>query len=452
MKKLTFFFCLITGGLMAQPGYINTVAGNGNLAYGGDGGQATAASLQYPYGVTTDAIGNIYIADQANNRIRKVDVTTGKISTVAGNGTFSYSGDGGQATAAEIAYPAGVAVDINGNIYISDFDNSLIRKVTVSTGIITTIAGNYTLGSGYSGDGGPATAAEIDSPRGLVVDASGNVYFTEYDSRIRKIDATSANISTVAGNGVSGFYGDGGQATAAELNFAPGVALDNLNNLYIVDLNNNRVRMVTASTGIITSIAGNGNMGYYGDGGQATAAEFSRPYGIAVDNAHNVYVADEGNSAVRKINTTSGIITTAAGNGTPGFWGDGGPATAAEINNRDNVCVDGAGNLYIADYWNNRIRKSIAVTGINEISNYENIKIYPNPAQNVIYLQESGGFSKGTILNLYTITGEQVLNMNITSSLDELSIPLENLDAGVYFISLQTSDGVKTVKKIEILR
>ncbi len=311
-------------------GLINTIAGNGNAGYSGDNGAAVNAELQYPGGVAVDSNGNVYIDDYYNSRIRKITASTGVITTVAGNGTAGYSGDGGAATSAELNYPTAVAVDAYGNIYIADNSNERVRKVTVSTGIITTIAGNGNLG--YSGDGGAATSAELDLPLSVAVDSSGNIYIADFGNRVRKVTVSSGIITTVAGDGTAGYSGDGGAATSAELNYPSGVAVDSSGNIYIGDTSNERIRKVTVSTGVITTVAGNGTLGYSGDGGAATSAELGYPWGVAVDSSGNIYIGDSNNNRVRKVTVSTGIISTIAGNGTGGYTGDGGTATNAELN------------------------------------------------------------------------------------------------------------------------
>jgi len=356
----------------ATTGIITTVAGNGAFGYSGDGGPATSADLNEPGGVAVDAAGDLYIADTDNSRIRKVAATTGIITTVAGNGTSGYSGDGGPGTSAELNDPFGVAVDAAGNLYIADTGNYRIRTVAATTGIVTTLAGNapcYLADVGpsctcYSGDGGPATSAQLNVPAGTAEDAAGNLYIADTaNSRIRKVAAATGIVTTVAGNGAYGYSGDGGPATSAQLNFPPGVAADSGGNLYIADYDNARIRKVAAATGIITTVAGNGTAGYSGDGGPATSAQLNGPFGAAVDAAGNLYIDDEGNGRIRKVAATSGIITTVAGNGTAGYSGDGGPATSAQLDRPSGAAVDAAGNLYIADEGNNRIRK-VAAAGI----------------------------------------------------------------------------------------
>jgi RHS repeat-associated protein len=330
---------------------ITTIAGNGTYGYSGDGGPATDAALYNPHGVAVDAVGNIYIADWINHRIRKVD-TSGIITTVAGNGTEGYSGDGGPATEAALNRPACLDVDATGNLYIADQNNHRVRKVDTS-GIITTVAGNGV--QGYSGDDGPATEAEMNLPVGVDVDALGNLYIVEhYGHRIRKVDAGGI-ITTVAGTGNGGYNGDGISATEARIFFPEDVVLDDAGNLYIADFINDRIRKVDTS-GIITTVAGNGTGGYSGDGGPATEAMLQGPAGVELDSAGNLYIACFQGNRIRKVDT-SGIITTVAGNGVQGYNGDDGPATEAELNWAAETAMDAAGNLYIADYTNHRIRK-----------------------------------------------------------------------------------------------
>ena len=297
------------------PGIITTVAGNGTGGYTGDSGAATSAEINTVFRQATDSAGNIYIAEYSNNRIRKVTAATGIITTVAGNGTAGFLGDGGQATSAELKGPQGVSVDSAGNLYIADYGNFRIRKVNVATGIITTVAGN---GSGvYSGDGGAATSAGLVAPGEVYVDSVGNLYITDYNGcRIRKVSAGTGIMTTVAGTGTVGYSGDGGAATSAALHSPGGVALDSAGNLYITDQKNNRIRKVSASTGIITTVAGNGTQGFSGDGGPATSAELYYPGTLAIDSADNLYFSDQFNNRIRKVDAKTQVITTLAGTGT----------------------------------------------------------------------------------------------------------------------------------------
>ena len=340
---------------VSPAGIITTVAGNGTRGFSGDGGPATAAPLSAG-GVAVDAAGNIYVADGYSNRIRKAS-SAGTITTVAGNGLYKFSGDGGAATAASLCYPEGVAVDGGGNLYIADAENARVRKVSPA-GIITTVAGNGI--EGFSGDGGLATAASLGYPYGVAADAAGNIYVVEWLSSVIRKVSPAGIITTVAGNGIPGFSGDGGPATAASLGNPSGVAVDAAGNLYVADTYNHRIRKVSPA-GIITTVGGSGATGvigggFSGDGGPATAASLWNPGGVAVDAAGNIYVADTGSDRIRKV-SPAGIITTVAGNGDWGFSGDGGPATAASLGYPSGVAVDAAGDIYVADVENNRIRK-----------------------------------------------------------------------------------------------
>lgn len=373
---------------VAPDGTILTVAGNGQWGYSGDGGPATAAKLGIPAGLAVDSAGNLYIADFNNGRIRKVD-GTGTISTVArsrgpqgpwavavdsagnlyiaesgdnlvtkvtpdgatsiivgGGPEYGYNGDGGPASAARLNIPVGVAVDSTGNVYFADSGNYRIRKVAAD-GIISTVAG--TGDAAYLGDGGPATAAQLSGPRGVGTDWAGNAYIAD-GNRIRKV-TPNGTITTFAGTGVPGYAGDGGPAANAQI--GPGdVAVDSAGSVYFTEAN--RIRKV-APDGIISTVAGTGARGYSGDGGPATKAQLNYPGRLALDSSGNLYLADTGNYRVRKV-APDGTISTVAGNGTLGHAGDGGPATDAQTRS-SGIALDLAGNLYISDDVNNCIRK-----------------------------------------------------------------------------------------------
>jgi uncharacterized protein (TIGR03437 family) len=344
---------------------INTIAGNGAPGYGGDNGPAGASQLNTPTGVAVDSAGNLYVADSLNGRVRKIPQSD-SISTVAGNGVYSYSGDGGPAAKAEVRLPQAVAVDASGNRYIADSGNHVVRKVAAN-GTITTIAG--TGAAGFGGDGGSAASAQLNTPTGVAVDKSGNIYIADSgNNRVRRI-AASGSISTVAGTGAAGFGGDGGPATSAQLYIPFGLAVDASGDLYIAELGNNRVREVSTA-GTITTVAGNGTTAFAGDGGPAVDAELNYPQAVAVDSAGNLYIADTLNFRVRMV-TTGGLIDTVAGNGTAGYSGDLGQATAAQIASATGVAVDSVGSLYISDgashirkVYSNGIIQTIAGNGV----------------------------------------------------------------------------------------
>jgi sugar lactone lactonase YvrE len=381
-------------------GAITTIAGTGANGFSGDNGPAASAQISSVYGLTVDGSGNLYIADIGNLRIRKV--SGGTITTVAGNGVAGFSGDGGAATSASFETPYGVAVDGSGSLYISDWSNNRIRKVaggTINTvaggsigdngpavfaglssagglvkdglgnvyvadsfyhrvrkissaGVITTVAGTGI--SGYSGDNGPATSAQLNSPGGLALDGGGNLYIADSaNNRIRKVTA-GGTITTFAGSGTPSYSGDNGPAISAQLNNPDALLLDGANNLYISDTGNYRIRMVAAATGNITTVAGNGTSGFSGDNGPATSAQISAVYAMTFDSLGNGYLADSGNYRIRKI--TNGTITTVAGTGANGYSGDGGPAASAQISSVFGLAADASGNLYLGDSGNNRIR------------------------------------------------------------------------------------------------
>lgn len=346
------------------------IAGTGVAGFSGDGGLASVAQIDFPVGVAVDQQSNLYIADANNSRIRKVNLSSGNISTVAGNGSIGFSGDGGLATDAALHRARQVAVDAQGNLYITDLDNQRIRKVDAVTKIITTIAGTGV--AGFSGDGNLATLAQLHMPRGVQVDASGNIFIADRDNhRIRKIDITTSNISTIAGTGTAGFSVN--LATSAQLNQPGGVAVDNDGNIYIADSHNHRIRKILASTGEIVTIAGDGTANFGGDGGLATAAQLNTPGDVAVDASGNLYIADKENHRIRKIDAATQMISTVAGTGIASFSGDG-LATSVDLNSPVGVAVDGNNDVYIADRNNHRIRKlevatemlsTIAGTGIS---------------------------------------------------------------------------------------
>ncbi len=333
---------------------INTVAGNATGGYLSDGVPATSTELHNPTTIAKDAAGNLYIADYSNARVRMVN-PAGIISTIAGTGVAGYNFDNVPATTAKLNQPNGVAVDAAGNIYIAEMAGNRIRKINTS-GIITTIAGNGT--SGITGDGGPATSALVNHPSNIAIDGGGDIYISDWGNNEIRMINTSGNMIKIAGTGIGGYSGDG-IATAQKLAAPYSVSLDALGNLYLSDENNDILRKINLSTGILTTIAGTAvTPGSTGDGGPATAAKFNHPDGI-VANAGQLYIADFGNNKIRVINLTTGIVTTAVGNGTAGFAGDGTPATSAGvmINGPAGVYLDPSGNLFIADYTNNRVRE-----------------------------------------------------------------------------------------------
>ncbi len=337
-------------------GTITSVAGatvdSRQYGFSGDGGPASSAQLYHPRAIAFDKAGNAYVADTLNQRIRKIDAG-GTITTVAGNGTEGFAGDGGPAFQAALNQPHGVAVDSSGNLYIADSANHRIRRVD-RQGVITTVAGNGTPDA--TGDDGPARAATVKDPKTLATDAADkNLYIADTgNNRVRRIDLTTGVITTVAGVTKAGAEGDGGPSAKAQLNSPRGLWLTGDGTLYIADTDNHRIRRVDTG-GTITSVAGTGVAGYSGDGGPAAQAQLNDPRAVVADGTGNIYVGEELGQRIRRIDP-AGTITTIAGNGSPGFAGDGGPSSAAQLDHLRALSLDPDGSLWVADTFNNRVR------------------------------------------------------------------------------------------------
>jgi hypothetical protein len=459
MKKITNLFaslCLLIAAGAVKAQTISTLAGTGVSGFSGDGGQATAAQIAEPGSVAVDNLGNVYIGDYGNKCVRKIDMGSGIISTVAGiPGQSGFSGDGGPATAAELDLITGIAIDKNNNLYIADDNAQVVRKVD-NSGIITTIGGIGNV-NGYTGDGGPGTAAEMNYPTGVGVDNAGNVYEADQGNNVIRMIAPNGIITTFAGNGTSGYSGNGGQATAAELNSVVGVTADDYGNVYISDGSNAVIRVINTS-GVISTIIGNGTSGYSGDGGQATTAQIAGSGGnmsnLAYDSVGNqhMFIPDLYNYVVRQYDMVTGIITTCAGNHSSGYSGDGGPATAAEMAATFGTALDLTGDLFIADFGNSVIRevKGIAPLGIkNNIHVNPSVAIYPNPAKNNVFVNMLSISSKVT-LELYNEMGSQVMNETVTGN-QVLNLPVSDLASGLYLLKVTPANGQPIIKKINII-
>ncbi|MGE0222652.1 MAG: hypothetical protein AB7S57_05280 [Acetobacteraceae bacterium] len=335
---------------------ISTAVGTGEQGYGGDGGPASAARLNNPFDAAFDADGNLIFSDTFNHVIRRVDARDGSISTIAGTGERGFAGDGGPATRAQLNEPYGVVVDRNGTVFFADRLNRRVRKVDAN-GIITTLAGD---GSGkYSGDGGPAATAGLAEPNGLALDsAHARLFIADVaDHRVRVVDLGSGTIGTFAGTGEGRHDGDGGPATAAGIFGARAVALAPDGSLYVMERQGSSIRRIR--DGIIETVAGTGARGYAGDGHDARHAVFNAPKEMAVDAAGNIFVVDTENHAIRLIAADSWIVNTIAGNGVAGPGGDGGPAIAAGLARPHGVTIGPDGAAYVGDSENHRIRKLV---------------------------------------------------------------------------------------------
>jgi len=369
----------------------------------------------------------------------KID-TSGIISTFAGIGTPGYEGDGGLAINAKLNTPYSLAFDDTGNVLITDYGGYDIRKVNTA-GIITTIAGGFYPGSG--GDGGLAIHAQLKHPAGIVIDRSGNIYFADannYD--IRKIN-TAGIITTIAGVGVYGYTGDGGLAVNAKLGATGMIAFDRSGSLLITDWKQHVVRRIDMSTNIITTIAGTGVNGYSGDGGLAIYAALESPTGIAIDDNNNIYISDQGANVVRKINVSTGVITTFAGNDSAGYSGDGGLAIKAKLNNENNVTFDKSGNAYVADTYNNRIRKITADTTKIIVNKTLYPGISPNPARTSVTITTKVNFETLTITDAL---GQTVFSKVYTST-KSTTIDISSYAVGMYFVKLNGVWSEKFVKE-----
>ncbi|MBS1586695.1 MAG: T9SS type A sorting domain-containing protein [Bacteroidetes bacterium] len=417
---------------------IKTIAGSGTSL--GDEGPATAAQVIGPYCGAFDMYGNYYFGQSFGApRIRMID-TDGIIHTVAGNGTNGFSGDGGIATSAQFNQINGMTVDSIGNIYISDLQNYRIRKVDATTHIITTIAGTGV--NGYSGDGGPAINAAI-SPAVLCVDKYGNIYFVDKSERIRKI-ATNGVINTIAGTGIQGFSGDGGNALNANLDLNQSICIDMSGNLLFGC--NLRIRKIDLSSGIISTIGGTGNYGYNGDEIPASAANFGN-FGICIDKSNNLYIADYGGNRIRQIDI-AGMIHTVAGNGVGTYTGDGGNATNASIFHPEGVAIDQCGNLYIADEGNDRIRKvtfhpNCFPENVNQVNATNEITIYPNPAKDQLTITAGSDVNEVMVLNAMG----QILIAQKNYKGNKAIVNVSRLAAGVYFVKVSDKDGNVATKR-----
>jgi len=444
MKKHTLllsFFTFFLWQVTAQAQIITTVAGGGTNNPG-DGGQAIDCELNSPTGVAVDASGNFYICERDAHRVRKVS-TDGIITTFAGTGVAGYSGDGGMATAAMLNRPYHIVVDAIGNVLFSEGNNHCIRKVN-STGVISTIAG--TGNSGFNGDGILATVAQLNSPSGIAIDNANNIYIADFDNnRVRKVNNFGI-ITTIVGTGATLYNGDNIPATNANLWAPAGVVIDNANNLFITDYRHHRIRKVNSS-GIITTIAGNGSFGFSGDSYAATTAQLNGPIGICSDGIGNVFFSDVHNKRVRKINN-DGVISTIAGNGLSGFAGDGGLATLARVASLG-LAFDNVGSLLVCDYpiSISRVRRISNLVSAHDITK-ENINtvmlLFPNP-NNGNFIVNLSTIQKYTARVVITDIVGRIIHEIYVQTNEPLPITLD-APSGMYIITAITNDGLFTQK------
>jgi hypothetical protein len=449
MKTVRSYLVLLFWACMQYQAHgqiITTVAGNGTGGYSGDYGPATAAQIRSPRGIAKDDAGNLYFSEPNNYIVRKVS-PTGTITTYAGTGSSGFSGDGGPATIAQLGLPTGIALDKAGNLYIATA-GARVRKVDPA-GNISTFAGT---GSGViSGDGSPATAAGLGSPIAVGVDTGGNVYIGG-SYCIRKVD-NAGIITTIAGTGTLGFSGDGGPATSATIRNVDQVIADRANNIYFTDEQNNRVRKIDGA-GIITTVAGSGIGAYAGDGGMAIDAKLSAPYGVFVDSCGLIYIS--GFEDVIRVVNSLGRIYTIAGTGVTGFSGDGGPASSAQLNKPTNLFLDKNNDLFFTDALNYRVRKielprcdslvfPSAVADVTATG--QGMHIYPNPNEGDFSIKINTGSSAPVQVSIVTIVGAVVRQYTIPPGKET---PLQpHLPPGMYMVVAVTEQG-RLVEKMVV--
>jgi hypothetical protein len=440
MKARFLFVIALVCQLFTQAQIITTVAGVGT-AQPGDGGPATDCKLNEPIGVAVDAAGNIYIAERAKHCIRKID-PSGTITTVAGAwGVAGYSGDGGPATAARLNEPYGIILDEVGNIYFSEQLNNCIRKINIA-GIISTIAGNGTVG--YSGDGGPATNAQFAGAGFIALDGAGNIYVPDFGNHcIRKVSTTGI-VTTVAGGNGPGYSGDGGIATDAKMNRPKGIVTDALGNLYVAEYGSNRIRKITTS-GVISTIAGTGTAGYNGEDIDATSAQLKGPLSLAIDNTNSLYISEPDNYRIRKI-SASGKITTIAGTGINGSSGDGGPATNATFQTLTGLCLNSSGALFLNDIGSDKVRRIAGVVGVETHvkSECQTIEVFPVPNNGIFSVQTPLAIS---FVNVYNIGGVLVHEQTCIGT--ETQVDITAQPPGAYIVYVRCGDKMYVSKVVK---
>ncbi|MCD6011753.1 MAG: hypothetical protein K0Q79_1615 [Flavipsychrobacter sp.] len=441
MKKLLFILLFFVP-VITQGQIITTIAGNGIQANTGEGGAATAASFNYPTKILFDKSGNYYLGLGAyGKRIRKIDAS-GIMTNFAGTGASAYSGDGGPATAATFAHISDLAFDSSYNMYIADAYNNCIRRIDKTTGIVTTFAGTGV--AGFSGDGGPATNAKLNTPNCLCFDDNQNLYITDgVNYRIRKV-TPGGIISTVAGNGIAGIGigSDGVPATSASIN---PMGIVEANNILYMSNDHSRIFKINLSSGIISYFIGNGLGGHSGDGGPATAAGV-RPNYITIDKFGNIFIAESYFHRIRMVNA-SGYIYTIAGTGTSGYSGDGGPATAAELAFPAGIALDSCGNIYTPEK-NSWVVRKITFPKCNYLGTVEQlpsreISIYPNPTSSLLHIQYT---TPNTTYQLVNLVGATLHSGTLKEATNTISI--QHLPPGIYLLHLTAPNGNRTINKI----
>lgn len=434
-------FLLCSCGTFAQQYAISTIAGTGAPGSSGNGGSALAADLLYPSGLALDVDGSLYFTQGSDHVVRVVDTQGGTIAHVAGTGTLGFGGNGGPASDAGLAAPYDLAFDAAGNLYISEGDAYRIRKINVVDGIIGTFAGTTSPGNNTEV---PALAADLNGPRGIAFNAQGELFISMVGNDcVRYIDADSSHLHAFAGtgnNGSAGFSGDGGAALVAQLYSPYGIAVAPNGNVHIADLNNRRIRMVDVSTGIITTIAGSGLIPYDGDGIPATAAAIGRPQWMAFDAEGHLFFTSPEQHRIRRVDAVTGLISTIAGTGMAGFGGDNGPATDADINSPADLVIAADGRIFFADSYNHRIRMltPVDVSSVNEVPTVD-LTVHPSPATGSLHVSSK---ARGMV-ELRDLHGRLVRRTTKTS--DVVRLPVDGVGAGLYLVTLEGTAPVRVV-------
>lgn len=429
MRK-TLFTIYAVACLAGRAQVVTTVAGTGATTLSGDGGPATAAGVYAPCGTVKDKNGNLYIAENGSNVVRRVN-SSGVITTWAGTGTAGFAGDGGPAALAQLSNLRGIAIDTSGNIYIMDTQNYRIRKVDAS-GIITTVAGNGV--AAYAGDGGFATSASFDWCESIAVGIDQSIYIGDQLNHVVRKVGVNGIISTYAGDGSPFASGDGGLATQAGIGTPTSLSIDKNNTLYLSG--DNVIRRVN-SNGIITTYAGTGLTGFAGDGGPAVSAKFDWPDKISLDDIGNLYIYDRFNNRVRRVDTF-GIINTIAGDGFNGFAGDGGPPLLAEFNNVQGLYCSSNNELFISDFDNHRVRKITGVIGVASLCEKTPFKMGPNPASTELHVESSSMDDAWRILDAM---GHEIRAQNKNGIID-----VRSFCNGIYFLTITSGNQTHTQK------
>lgn len=433
---------LCTCTALAQQYTISTIAGTGAPGTSGNGGQALAAELLYPTGLALDAAGALWFTQGSDHVVRVVDTQNGTIAHVAGTGSLGYAGNGGPATEAQLAAPYDLAFDADGNLFISEADAYRIRRINAMDGTIGTFAGTTSPGNNTEV---PALSAQLNGPRGIAFNAQGDLFISMVGSDcVRYIDADSSYLHAFAGTGNSGstgFSGDGGAALVAQFYSPYGVAVAPNGNVYVADLNNRRIRMVDVGAGEISTVAGSGLLAYDGDGVPATSAAIGRPQWLAFDADGNLYFSSPDQNRIRRVDAVTGLISTIAGTGAAGFSGDNGPAAEATINSPADLVIAPDGRIFFADSFNQRIRMLTPVddTSVGEHEGIGTVMAYPSPATDVLNVRSA---SLGQ-LELIDLQGRVVLSSRLAGGVS--SIPLSNVAPGLYTVNVQGAAPVRVV-------